>query len=355
MRALLTPEVVPRLGVVLLKPGKELMRLFSAGRVLVESEPENMARLSTGRVPDARQPLAEDESLIPFFTDERVIRAAGGLSGLDHWLERNIGECQYPHSDYHHHELVTMRYAPGAMMLCWHCDNKLREQSTALLAGIARRNVIDWIIDTVLVGLRFNRERELSIAELCWWAIYVGVADAIPEELAARVMQMPYEPFPSVYKESDIIAADNRPTVALQRRIKTAGSLKRCRPQKIQQVMQEQQPKVIALSADPESPESFMLRPKRRRWENEKYTRWVKSQPCECCRRPADDPHHVIGHGMGGTATKAHDLFVFPLCRECHDKLHADVAAFEQKYGTQLELLFRFLDRALAIGVIVKA
>ncbi|HCU0293729.1 TPA: DUF968 domain-containing protein [Citrobacter sedlakii] len=350
MRALLTPEVVPRLGVVLLKPGKELMHLFSAGRVLVESEPENMARLSTGRVPDARQPLAEDEALIPFFIDERVIRAAGGLPGLEHWLVRNVCECQYPHSDYHHHELVTMRHAPGAMMLCWHCDNKLREQSTELLVGIARRNLIDWIIDTVLVGLRFNRERELSFAELCWWAIYVGVADAIPEELAARVMQMPYEPISSVYKESDIIAADNRPTVALQKRIKNAGAFKRN-----QQVVQEQQPKVIALSADPDSPESFMLRPKRRRWENEKYTRWVKSQSCECCRRPADDPHHIIGYGMGGTATKAHDLFVIPLCRECHDKLHADVAAFEQKNGTQLELLFRFLDRALAIGVIVKA
>lgn len=355
MRALLTPEVVPRLGVVLLKPGKELMRLFSAGRVLVESEPENMARLSTGRVPDARQPLAEDEALIPFFTDERVIRAAGGLPGLEHWLERNACECQYPHSDYHHHELVTMRHAPGAMMLCWHCDNKLREQSTELLAGIARRNVIDWIIDTVLVGLRFNRERELSIAELCWWAVYVGVVDAIPEALAARALQLPYEPFPAVYRESDIVTADNRPSVALQEKAKAAGERKKCRPVENQQVMQEQQPKVLALSADPESPESFMLRPKRRRWENEKYTRWVKSQPCECCRRPADDPHHIIGHGMGGTATKAHDLFVFPLCRECHDKLHADVAAFEQKYGTQLELLFRFLDRALAIGVIVKA
>ncbi|AXF75508.1 DUF968 domain-containing protein [Erwinia tracheiphila] len=355
MRALLTPEVVPRLGVVLLKPGKELMRLFSAGRVLVESEPENMVRLPTGRVPDARQPLAEDEALIPFFTDERVIRAAGGLSGLEHWLEWNACECQYPHSDYHHHELVTMRHAPGAMMLCWHCDNRLREQSTELLAGIARRNVIDWIIDTVLVGLRFNRERELSIAELCWWAVYVGVVDAIPEALAARALQLPYEPFPAVYRESDIVAADNRPSVVLQGKAKAAGERKKCSPVGNQHVMQEQQPNVLALSADPESPESFMLRPKRRRWENEKYTRWVKSQPCECCRRPADDPHHVIGYGMGGTATKAHDLFVFPLCRECHDKLHADVAAFEQKYGTQLELLFRFLDRTLAIGVIVKA
>ncbi|HDT1355803.1 TPA: DUF968 domain-containing protein, partial [Citrobacter freundii] len=102
-------------------------------------------------------------------------------------------------------------------------------------------------------------------------------------------------------------------------------------------------------------PESFMLRPKRRRWINETYTRWVKTQPCECCRRPADDPHHIVGHGMGGTATKAHDLFVIPLCRECHDELHADVPAFEQKHGTQLELLLRFMDRALAIGVIAKA
>lgn len=112
---------------------------------------------------------------------------------------------------------------------------------------------------------------------------------------------------------------------------------------------------MLALAADPESPESFMLKPKRRRWVNQTYTDWVKRQPCECCRRPGDDPHHVNGHGMGGTATKAHDLFVFPLCRECHDELHADVNAFEEKNGSQLQLLFRFLDRAIAIGVIVKA
>lgn len=112
---------------------------------------------------------------------------------------------------------------------------------------------------------------------------------------------------------------------------------------------------ILKLAADPESPESFMLRPKSRRWENRAYTRWVKAQPCKCRRRPADDPHHIIGHGMDGTATKVHDLFVFPLCRVCHDELRADVPAFEQKYGSQLAQLFRFLDRALVIGVIVKA
>lgn len=102
MRALLTPEIARGLGVVLFKPGRELMSLFAQGRVLVEVQPENMARLPSGRVPDVRQPLAEDEALIPFFTDERVINAAGGLAGLEYWLKRNVKACQYPHSEYHH-------------------------------------------------------------------------------------------------------------------------------------------------------------------------------------------------------------------------------------------------------------
>ncbi|KXN53213.1 hypothetical protein AUS43_01305 [Escherichia coli] len=74
--------------------------------------------------------------------------------------------------------------------------------------------------------------------------------------------------------------------------------------------------------------------------------------PCACCGKPADDPHHLIGHGQGGMGTKAHDLFVLPLCRKHHDELHADTVAFEEKYGSQLELIFRFIDRALAIGVL---
>jgi hypothetical protein len=353
MRALLTPEVVPRLGVVLLKPGKELMRLFRSGRVLVESEPKNMSGLATGRVPDARQPLAEDKVLEAFFTNERVISAAGGLSGLEYWLHHNVRGCQYPHSEYHHNERVIMRHPPGAMMLCWYCENNLRDQTTDTLTALARRNVIDWIIDTVLLNLQLGRERELSLAELCWWAVYAGVADAITETMAQRGLRLPEEPFLSVYKESDI-----RPTVPatsiLQEKLPVEGAAQQSRHSEIMPALLDQ-PKVLALTADPESPESLMLRPKRRRWVNKTYTAWVKRQPCECCRRPADDPHHVIGHGMGGTGTKTHDLFVIPLCRECHDELHADANAFEEKNGTQLQLLFRFLDRAIAIGVIVKA
>ncbi|EUM27059.1 DUF968 domain-containing protein [Enterobacter sp. BIDMC 26] len=353
MRGLFTAETVPRLGLVVLKPGSELMSLFQQGRVLVEPQPKSMAGLLSGLVPDARQPLAEDKSLEEFFTDERVIRAAGGLTALESWLERNVKECQYPHTDYHHHELVSMRHPPGSMLLCWHCDNQLREQTTAALAELARRNLINWLISSILSSLGYNNERELSLGELCWWAIYSGIADAITERMAQLALRLPDEPFLSVYRESDIVPMPPAKSI-LQKKVTPAVTAAKLKHGANQEVANEQ-PKVLALHADPESPESFMLRPKHRRWVNEDYTRWVKTQPCEGCRRPADDPHHVIGNGMSGTATKAHDLFVIPLCRECHDKLHADVAAFEKKHGTQLELLFRFMNRALAIGVITKA
>jgi hypothetical protein len=38
------------------------------------------------------------------------------------------------------------------------------------------------------------------------------------------------------------------------------------------EILQEKVKKVVSVKVDPESPESFMLRPKRRRWENDKYT-----------------------------------------------------------------------------------
>ena len=45
MRALLKPVVARELGIVLLKPGSELMPLFSCERVLVESQSAGMERL----------------------------------------------------------------------------------------------------------------------------------------------------------------------------------------------------------------------------------------------------------------------------------------------------------------------
>ncbi len=119
MRVLLRPVLVPELGLVVLKPGRESLPVFHRGRVLVEPEPKNMRGLPSGVVPVARQPLAEDKTLLPFFSDERVIRAAGAgaLSGLV-ITSREISASDL-HGDYHHSETVIHRYGTGAMVLCW--------------------------------------------------------------------------------------------------------------------------------------------------------------------------------------------------------------------------------------------
>lgn len=108
---------------------------------------------------------------------------------------------------------------------------------------------------------------------------------------------------------------------------------------------------VLKLTVDPEPPASLMLKPKLQRWINDNYLKWVKSQPCCVCNSIAHDAHHLIGHGQGGMGTKAHDLFTIPLCRIHHDELHKDKTEWERVHGSQLVLLFQFLDRSIGLGV----
>lgn len=316
------------MGVVLFRPGAELMPLFMRGRVLLEPEPETMADCATGLVPVARQTLADDPAMLAVFENERVIQRAGGLASLDAWLNKKF-ECQWQHSTWHDKNFTIMRHVPGSIRLCWHCDNILSGQYTEQLTGLARQNLVSWILGVIRTDLGFSESHVLTLPELCWWMIRHDLGDVIPEAVAHKALRRPEEKQVSVTRESDIV-----PSLPAS------------------EIVQEKAKKVLKLRIDPESPESFMLRPKRHRWENEKYTRWVKSQPCACCNQQADDPHHLIGHGQGGMGTKAHDLWVLPLCRKHHDELHADTVAFEEKYGSQLELIFRFIDRALAIGVL---
>ena len=108
---------------------------------------------------------------------------------------------------------------------------------------------------------------------------------------------------------------------------------------------------VLKLTVDPEPPASLMLKPKLQRWINDNYLKWVKSQPCCVCNSVAHDAHHLIGYGQGGMGTKAHDLFTIPLCRIHHDELHKDKTEWERVHGSQLVLLFQFLDRSIGLGV----
>lgn len=166
MRILLRPVLVPELGLVVLRPGRESMQVFHNPRVLVEPEPKSMRGLPSGVVPAVRQPLAEDKSLLPFFSDDRVIRAAGGAGALSDWLLRHVKSCQWPHGDYHHSETVIHRYGTGAMVLCWHCDNQLRDQTSESLGQLAHQNLSAWMIDVIRHAISGTQERELSLAEL---------------------------------------------------------------------------------------------------------------------------------------------------------------------------------------------
>lgn len=328
MRALLKPVVIPELGLVAFRPGSQLLPHFHRGRMLIENEPERLSDLPSGEIPSAEQPLAEDPALHSVFVNEAVLRRAGGLSGLEDWLLRD-NSCQWPHESWHMESITTMRHTPGIVRLCWHCDNLLRDQQSSALESIALANCAAYILTAVRRELGFDDSHVLTLPELCWWLARNGLADAIPETAARQILRLPKPVIQSVTREADLVP--------------TRGP---------SEIVQETAKKILALKVDPETPESFMLRPKRRRWENPTYTRWVKAQRCACCNNPADDPHHVIGHGQGGMGTKAHDLFVLPLCRAHHDELHRDPVAFEAKYGSQLTLLFRFLDHALAIGVL---
>ncbi|EIH4493074.1 DUF968 domain-containing protein [Escherichia coli] len=308
MRVLLRPVPVPELGLVVLKPGRESMQVFHNPRVLVEPEPKSMRGLPSGIVPAVRQPLAEDKSLLPFFSNERVIRAVGGAGALSDWLLRHVKSCQWPHGDYHHSETVIHRYGTGAMVLCWHCDNQLRNQTSESLGQLAHQNLSAWMIDVIRHAMNGTQERELSLAELSWWATINNVADALPETVLRRSLGLRAEKIRSVYRESDIVPGEQTATSMLKQRTKNIALLPHAHQQN-----PPQEKTVVSIAVD---------------------------------------PHHIIGHGLGGMGTKADDLFVIPLCRKCHSELHAGVKDFEEKHGSQLLLLIRFLMHARNSGVL---
>ena len=306
MRVLLRPVLVPELRLVVLKPGRESIQIFHNPRVLVEPEPKSMCGLPSGVVPAVRQPLAEDKSLLPFFSNERVIRAAGGA---------------------------------GALL----CD-----QTSESLEQLAHQNLSAWMIDVIRHAISGTQERELSLAELSWWAVCNQVADALPESVLCRSLGLPVEKIRSVYRESDIVPGEQTATSILKQRTKNIAL-----PLHVHQQQPPLQEKtLVSIAVDPESPAQYLQRQKPQREEMPVYTRWVKTQKCMTCGNQADDPHHIIGHGLGGMGTKADDLFVIPLCRKCHNELHAGVKDFEEKHGSQLLLLIRFLMHARNSGVL---
>lgn len=281
MRLLLTPYLQRDLGVVILRPGRELLHYFSSQRrLLIANEPEELKPLPSGLLPVADQGLANDPRLLPFFLHERVIGAAGGVAALREWLSRGT-ECQWPHGDgYHNHNMDILDYDGLPVRLCWHHEHLLREQTHPTLDALAKQNVADWLVYRALTHFRFKEDHQLSLPELCWWAVLNGVSDLLPDSVARSALRLPPAPDETgTRKESDIVW-EKAPKAIINERV-------------------EKVKPALLVDVDPAPPAGFMLRPKLTRWECEKYTQWVKSQPCCCgCGLPADDPHHIIDHGL---------------------------------------------------------
>ncbi|EDH4248417.1 hypothetical protein CBM73_24725, partial [Salmonella enterica subsp. enterica serovar Typhimurium] len=155
-------------------------------------------------VPAVSQPLADDPAVRDVFCNESVIYRAGGLDSLESWLLRGNG-CQWPHSDWHSEQMTTMRHAPGAIRLCWHCDNLLREQFTERLKSIAVENTTKWVLSVVCRDLGFDDMHAVTLPELCWWMVRNNLAEVLPESAARKALRMPKAIVQSATRESEIV------------------------------------------------------------------------------------------------------------------------------------------------------
>lgn len=323
MRAIVKAAVQRDLGIVLI-PVTEEMAFHMNGRLMISTIPRKFVDTPEGVLPPEEHEIASDPRLQVFFQHERVINACGGINAIEAWATQ-FTKCQYNKHERPSTILDTERVGHSAVRICPQCY-KQSCGSSPKLEKIAARNTARWIAETA--KHRLKSEGPLTIPELLLWSMLAGVFDLIPEEVARTVTDRP-EPkvITGTRKESDM---DCLPSV--------------------KELIAKQAAKCFTV--DPEVPGAFVLRPKRTRAEDSKYTRWVKTRPCVVCGARADDPHHIIGHGQGGMATKAHDFFTIPLCRKHHDALHENMTAWEAEHGSQVELLFEFLDFSFGIGAI---
>ncbi|EAV9193470.1 DUF968 domain-containing protein [Salmonella enterica] len=371
MRAILTAFPQNGARVTLLKSGNLTHRLRDGQRIMICDVPRQLENTPAGEIPDTGQWLAQDEALQPFFSDSRLINAAGGPEGLSTWVSR-IPDCQCKNGD-HVRNLTTAQTKEGdAVRLCHACDNVHYMKGYRDLSEIIASNRAEWIVDYARMSLRLNADHQLTLPELFCWAVLRGVADAMPVNVIRRFASLPEdEVLTGTIKEADI-----NPWQLSARQLvkKKAGEGISAIPPDIYTVPNEKKlikdsglnemlnetaagraKPVLVLAANDDPPAGYMRKPKMQRLELPEYTRWVKRQPCCGCGKQADDPHHIIGHGFSGTGTKACDLLVIPLCRVCHDALHADTRAWEEQNGSQLLWLARTLARATGIGAITAA
>ncbi|MGL5370810.1 MAG: DUF968 domain-containing protein [Plesiomonas shigelloides] len=352
---LLPAHVQETLGVVIVQPAAGLLHSFAGKKVLIGVAPASMQSQPHGEVQAA---LEADTDMLPFFMSDAVFSACGGLSNMELFSRRG-NKCQLSSpGKFCMNELTLHERDDARLMLCWHHDHTLNtdpywtpERIKPIIADIRLKMVLESIRRTLGVP----PDRAMSMPELLWWAASNNVIDELPTVVIEK-MAMYTPPVKTKKSRTGFGFVDTDARYAPDRDIKSEYmprlKERQRRAEQFNNTLVQHEKPIKPMLVDDQPPASFMLRPKRIRWESTKYTRWVKTQPCVCCGATADDPHHLIGSGQGGTGTKAHDIFTFPLCRVHHDELHRDPLSWANNYGSQIRHVVKTLDVAFALGVL---
>ncbi|EMK9489079.1 DUF968 domain-containing protein, partial [Escherichia coli] len=88
------------------------------------------------------------------------------------------------------------------------------------LGQLAHQNLSAWMTDVIRHAMNGTQERELSLAELSWWAVCNQVADALPEAVLRRSLGLRADKILSVYRDSDIVPGEQTATSILKQRTK---------------------------------------------------------------------------------------------------------------------------------------
>ncbi|MDY0433568.1 DUF968 domain-containing protein [Pasteurella multocida] len=234
-------------------------------------------------------------------------------------------QCQLSDNIYCHHELTVSKFENGFIKTCWHHDNELRASKIdeKKVRSVLEENIKKFLIHKIQTDLRHHREVTVSDCVL------FACKNQVPllEEVTRYFFKLP-----------DLIDDGKESSVGFN---KDSGPyISRLRNS------------IISLKVDDDPPAQYMRAPKPQYIRSEKWLRWVKSQPCVCCGKQADDPHHLINQGGGIMGSKADDMDCIPLCRIHHNELHQNVKEFERKYGSQVELWHKFFLHSIKIGAL---
>lgn len=310
------------MGVSLIKGGG------LSGKVLVSPAPKSMAEQADG--PVRINGLKES----PLLRDPRLDAVWEQITGSIELKEyaASLPVCQLAGGDSECHAQMTVKaVGTGWVRACWVHDQEQHDERR--LQTIARHNRAVLSIRKVVSALRLPVGHPLSLPELCWYLTLNAQIEALPTSLQREVLGRP---------ETDMVWSHRGGYVDTDDAFL---------PLPADQLATLTKP-VVSLLVDAEPPLSFIPRPKPMYWSSAAYLRWVKTQECCACGKPADDPHHVIGYGQGKMGGKAHDMLVIPLCRFCHNELHADMWTWERAHGPQALHLQRTLDLALKLGAL---